>query len=239
MRPFYKGLIFGYLFKDHINKFIKFIGFNGLNLIHKLKSGKYTKFNDGIHKINLILKITNEELFNETFDQKLQTWWKYFPEKKVLKIELDQEVINHLNKTEFIDTDDLLDSLDPNDDHIITLDIPLFKTMGNIYLYVTYYIDSIKFINVYTLNSFISQHDFKLIGSPSEYDNILCGSLKHNNKTEYITNYLKLFYNNKCKLSPELILLNYDKLTEDVKNSSLVIIKDKCIREYSYTEMIN
>jgi hypothetical protein len=240
MKPFYRGLIFGYLFKEHINNLVKFIGFNGLNLIYKIKSGEYSRFNNGINKINLVLKITNEELFNETFDQKFQKWWKYFPEKKVLKIELDQELINYLNKTEFINFDDLLDALDSNDDHIITLDIPLFKTMGDIYLYITYYVDSRKFINVYTLNSIISKDDFKLINSPIEYENIICSSVKHgNNKTEYLTNYLKLFYNNKCKLSPELVLLNYDKLTQDVKNSSLVIVKDKCIREYSYTEMIN
>jgi hypothetical protein len=239
MRPFYRGVIFGYLFKEHINNIFKFIGFNGLNLIHKIKSGKYSKFDNGINKINLILKVTNEELFNETFDQKFQKWWKYFPEKKVLKIELDQEVINYLNKTDVVHADDLLDVLDSNDDHIITLDIPLFKTMGDIYLYVTYYNDYRKFINVYTTDSLISKCDFNQIGSSGQFDNILCSSLKHDNKTEYLTNYLKLFYNNKCKLSPELILLNYDKLTEDVKNSSLVIIKDKCIREYSYTEIIN
>ena len=239
MKPFYRGLIFGYVFKEHINNLVKFIGFNGLNIIYKIKSGEYSRFNNGINKINLVLKITNEELFNETFDQKFQKWWNYFPEKKVLKIELDQELINHLNKTEYIHTDELLDALDSNDDHIITLDIPLFKTMGDIYLYVTYYVDSRKFINVYTHDSVISKGDFNLIDSPSEYENIICSSLKHDNKTEYLTNYLKLFYNNKCKLSPELVLLNYDKLTQDIKNSSLVIIKDKCIREYSYTEMIN
>ena len=89
MKPFYRGLLLGYILKEKINDVIQFVVFNGLNVIHKIRSRKHSKLENGINKINFVLKITNKDLFNEIFDRKNPSWWKFFPEKNVLKIELD------------------------------------------------------------------------------------------------------------------------------------------------------
>jgi hypothetical protein len=237
MKPFYRGFLLGYLFKEHINNILSSVVFNILNVIHKVKTSKHSKITNGISKINLVLKITNQELFDELL-QPLPNWWKYFPEKKVIKVELHQELIDFIDNHDSLTFEEVLESVDKNDDHIITLDIPLFKTIGEIYLYVTYFVDSQKFINVYSQGSYITSNDFKT-KEQNGIDNILCSSVKYDKKTEYITNYLKLFYNTYSSLTPELLLLNYDKINTDLKSTSLLIIKDKCIREYSYTETLN
>jgi hypothetical protein len=43
-------------------------------------------------------------------------------------------------------------------------------------------------------------------------------------KTEYITNYIKMFVNNTIHLTPELLLNNYDKLDVDLDSINLNII---------------
>jgi hypothetical protein len=241
MRAFYKGFIIGYLFKQRFNNFLKNIVFSGLNILHKLKNNIIKddyNIKDGIHKVNLVVHITNEDLFNEVFNGIFPVWWNYLSEKKVLKTELDDDVVDFLNNIDNINVNELMEYIDINAENLITIDIPLFKTFGKIYLYVTYYKNNKKFINIYDENMDISKDDFNHIKELSMFNNILCASLKCQNKTEYITKYLKLFYNNNINLTPELLLLNYDKINCDLKNSSFLIIRDRYIREYSYTEII-
>ena len=185
MKSFYKGIIFGYLFKQQFNNIL----FNTLKLLYDVKN-KFIKddysIKDGIHKVNLVLHITNQELFNEIFNGVFPIWWNYLSEKKVLKLELDQEVIDFLNNIDNINFNDLMEYIDVNSENLITIDIPLFKTFGNIYLYVTYYKNNKKFINIYDENMNISQDDFNNIKESTSFNNILCSSLKYQNKIEYI-----------------------------------------------------
>ena len=233
MKPFYRGLLLGILLKEKINEVCKFLLINGINTVHIIKS-KIIKNNlpenDKIYKVNFVVKITDQPLFEEIFNGKFQPGWKYFNHKKVLKIEIPDK-INIPNEMKVSD----LFELKENDEHVITLDVPLFETFGKIYLYFTYFIDSQKFINVYTLDNIISKNDFvpKIMSK-----NILCASVKcKNSKIEYISNYLKLFYNNQT-ITPEMVLLNYDKLNIDINESKLLVIRDKSIREYSHDEII-
>lgn len=239
INPFYRGLLLGFLLKENVKKTFKFLVFNGLNLAHRLNSvflkNELIK-KDQISKIEFIVKITDEDLFREIFHNKLQPGWKYFNNKKVLKIEISDDIIDYLNKNT-IDYSNLFELKDSDNEHLISLNIPLFEKFGNVFLYFTYYIDSQKFINVYSDLTTISKNDFILI-KPNNFNNILCTSIKYNNKIEYISNYFKLFYNNNTILTSELILMNYDKLNIDIENSKLIIIKDKSIKEYSYTDEI-
>ena len=77
----------------------------------------------------------------------------------------------------------------------------------------------------------------------NKYNNILCSSFKYNLPesseiiTEYITNYLKKFYNNDI-ITPELLLLNYH-LNIDLNSCKLVIIESNLIKELNLNEQIH
>ena len=59
------------------------------------------------------------------------------------------------------------------------------------------------------------------------------------NKTEYLTlHYNKFIRNQNIDLTPELLLLNYTSLNENLKDSKLYIIKKNEIKEYSYTDIL-
>jgi hypothetical protein len=240
MKPFYRGLLAGIVLKEKINDVCKFLLINGINAIHVINSMFKNKIkeNENISKIDFIVKITDETLFEEIFHGKLQPGWKYFSNKKILKIELPEDILDFINtKIDTIKVSDLFELKEIEEEHLISLDVPLFESFGKIYLYFTYFIDSQKFINVYTPDMNISKSDFSM--SYSNYDNILCASLKYKNKIEYISNYYKLFFNNGQTLTPEILIMNNDKLNIPIENCKLIIIKDKSIKEYSYNEIIN
>jgi hypothetical protein len=247
MKSFYRGLLVGILLKEKITEICSFLFINGINTIHVIKLLLFKNELNKICKTNIVIKITNETLFEETFHGKFQSgWkyfndkkvlkiqpgWKYFNDKKVLKIEMEDNIINKEIKE--IKISDLFELKD-KDENIISLDIPFFETFGKVYIYFTYFVDSQKFINVYSSSMTISKNDF--IPKIIENKNILCASLKYKDKTEYISNYLKLFYNNDV-ITPELILMNYDKLDIPIEETKLIIIKDKLIKEYAYNEVI-
>lgn len=132
------------------------------------------------------------------------------------------------------------------DEHYITLDIPLFKTFGKLYLYVYYNVDNQNFINVYSDNDIINLDDFNNNEKSklTKLNSILCSSFKYNNngipKIEFITKYLKLFYNNPdtTKLNPYIIMLNYDKINNSLNNSKIIVILEKKMIELDMDDNI-
>ena len=143
-----------------------------------------------------------------------------------------------------IDWTNFINLKDTDETNYITLDIPFFESFGINYFYINYSINRQKFINVYSKNDIIKEDDFILNETKLkiQFKNLLCSSVKYysssKQKNEYITNYLKLFYNNKNELTPELILYNYDQLNIDLTDIKLVTIIDKRVKEYSSNSII-
>jgi len=240
MKPIIKGFIIGFLLKDKIQQVCKGILFNGLNLFHEIKNKihkKDVKDDKLIQEIYFVFKVTNQESFDEHFKNnetnviKLQPRWDYYENKKIIKIQLDDDFIDYLNNMSNynISFNDFINIKNKNE-HYVTLDIPFFESFGKIYLYVHYLTNSKNYINVYDGNSNICSDDFNLVRTDFRefLDNVICASVKYKINTkiknEYITNYIKMFINNKTDLTPELILNNYDKLDIDLTNIKLNII---------------
>uniref|UniRef100_A0A6C0I8F6 Uncharacterized protein n=1 Tax=viral metagenome TaxID=1070528 RepID=A0A6C0I8F6_9ZZZZ len=223
MKPFWRGILCGILLKDKIINTFKLLVFNGLNVFHNFNSNLINIHpKDGIHKIDLVIKVKNEELLHENFLNGFQPGWKYFKNKKVLKIQLEHDSYEYLNQS--LNILEFLESIDPHGEHVISLDIPLFNLIGELYLYITYYVNDQPFINVYNKSQLL---DFEIKNNSF---NILCCSLKYGEKNEYFTNYIKMFVNNKIKITPELLLMNYDKVDES--NCSIIVVKNNSIQEY-------
>ena len=184
--------------------------------------------------IYLICKVDNQELFDSYFHGKFQPGWEYFPQKKVLKIELNSDLISFLRKRE-IGFGKFLEFVE-NDEKIITLDIPLLKTFGELSIYVNYLTDKKKlFTNVYSRKSIFEISDFH--GIPNH--TILCCSVRIpniKNKYIYITTYIKQF-SSKYKLTPEILLNNYP-IDADLKETVLSILTINSIKFYKYDETI-
>ena len=255
MKDFYKGVIVGLLLKDTLSKIVKNIIFNTINTVHNIRSKLTTEIIKDkrlITNSHFICKITNQALFTELFSEEnnkiaLQPSWELFMEKKVIKIELEREFIDFLNKyiihnpfsMKFNEFVDLKNSIDEN---YITLDIPYFQSFGEVYLYINYNTECQKFINVYSGESTICSNDFKITETKirKNFENILCSSIKITNaKNEYISNYLKLYYNNTNPITPGIIINNYDKINIDYSNIKLILISDTTIKEYSMDFVLN
>jgi hypothetical protein len=74
-------------------------------------------------------------------------------------------------------------------------------------------------------------------------ENIICASVDYKTdskkKTEYITNYTKMFVNNTIYLTPELLLNNYDKLDVDIETTNFNIITlSSENKKYSSVELL-
>jgi hypothetical protein len=74
-------------------------------------------------------------------------------------------------------------------------------------------------------------------------ENIICASVDYKKeskkKTEYITNYIKMFVNNTIHLTPELLLNNYDKLDVDIETTNFNIITlSSENKKYSSVELL-
>ena len=246
-----RGFLVGFLFKEKIIDISHGIINNSLLLFHTIKNkidkkGKSKKSDEksiegslgslgslgSINTIDFVFKITDNNSFEEYFKNNeknnitLQPLWDYYKNKKVIKIQLDQDFINYLNKNEYkISFHDFINLKNENEFYV-TLDIPFFETFGDIYLYINYKINSKKYVNIYKPSDEIHSNDFLNIINST--DNIICSSFEYSTPTkvkfEYITNYLKMFLNNKTDVTPELLLLNYDKLDIPIDNIELNVI---------------
>jgi hypothetical protein len=172
----------------------------------------FFKKKDKINKIYLVAKITNYEIFDEQFmplpgGSRVQPHWEYFADKGVIKIDLNQDIVNFLNQSTFDYTLDELFKLKNNQDFIITVDIPLFKEFSELFIYVHYSLNGQDFINFYSQNDLICLKDFKIRHFKNEFK---FAQLHFGLINLDITDYLKLFSNNKKEVTQELLLLNYN-----------------------------
>jgi hypothetical protein len=225
---FLQGFCLGVLLKD---KFVSFL-FNGLEHIYKItyNRNKITESN-----IYFVCKINDQELFEESFANNFQPGWKYFPEKKALKIKLDQEVFDHIiDKT----PEELYEVFDSSGEYLISLDIELFNSFGTNYLYIEHCSDSRKYVNVYSSTEKILSSDFVIDKKKMLFNDVLCASLKVNDRTEYLTSFLKMFSNNTL-ITPEMVLLFNDSVDIDIRNVQLVTIREKSINNYGYHEILS
>jgi hypothetical protein len=256
MKPFYTGLIVGVLFKEKIVFVLGGILFNGLNVFHKLKKGVVKKeisiSNDNqITKVNFICKVKNKDFFNDSFKSNMNNivmnpHWDFFKENNVIQIELDKEFIKQFNGTSNIDLsfNEIIDLKNKENVNLVTIDLSFFKNLGDVFLYFYYSINNKIFINVYGENDTLSLDDFKIQENTyinTFFNKLVCASLKTNTvKDEYVTKYLKMFFNNKNKLTPEIMFYNYNTIplnTDDnmiitcILNDSFIKIKSKDLIE--------
>ena len=251
MKPFYTGVVVGFLFKEKIVFVLEGILFNGLNLIHGIKKHINKKelnvSKDGqITKVNFVCKVKNQDFFNESFKSNtnkivMNPHWNFFKENNVIQIELDKDFIKQINATingtSNIDLsfNKIIDLKNKNDVNLVTLDLPFFNNLGEVVLYFYYSINNKTFINVYKENDTLSFQDFKIQeNTPINkfFNKLICASLKTNKiSDEYVTKYLKMFVNNKNKLTPEVLFYNYDKipLNTDDKMVIVCILNDSII----------
>jgi hypothetical protein len=147
----------------------------------------------------------------------------YFPNKQVLKLQLfDGD--NFFIKNRDVEIQEILEWNNLDTNH--------FNKMGDVYLYV-HYPGGIK---IYSETDTITPSDFHT--TENKFDDVLCCSvISPGIENKYITNYFKLYGNNK-KLTPELILLNYDKFDEPLAGVKFSLIKSGIIKEYLFDEQI-
>ena len=237
-KVFVQGFCLGVILKDKLLKTLQTLIFNGIETFYKLNTKVIKTVRENkISNIYFICSIENEELFQETFAGKFQHGWKYFPEKKSLKITLDEDTLDHFYNSDSVNT--FYNISDASGDHVLTLDIPLFESFGKNYLFVEYFFNNQKYINVYTKESEIHKEDFVIERDHLLFDDVLCSSIKIKNVNHYITNLLKLFSNNKrIDITPELVLLFHDEVNIDLKHLNLIVICNKAIFNYSYNDKL-
>jgi len=234
MRSFYAGFLLGCIFKNKIIHIgIKCIS-NGIKGYHFIKKNKQKSKSilQKITKVELVIKIKNKEYFQDLFTD-YSTNKNYFSEKSVFKMVLCDQMIDYLNKN----YDTLNISIETLCDlgYIETYGYSVLNKIGDIYVYITYNDLLQKFINIYQSSDTICTNDF--ISNVNNYNNIICATVKYNSKSEYITKYFKLFLNNKV-LTLELLLLNYNKLNINLKDTELMIIDSKSNKSFKIIDKI-
>jgi len=176
----------------------------------------FFKKTNKINKVYLIVKITNYELFDEEFMPlpgvaRVQPHWEYFPDKGVIKIDLNQEIVDFLNKQHlFKYTFDELFELKIFEEYLITIDKCLFKDFSELFIYIEYTLDNKPFINFYSQNDTIESLDFTTKNFKNNELNFIKAKLIINSIFLDITDYIKLFANNKNEVTQETMLLNYN-----------------------------
>ena len=140
---FFGGFLIGIIFRNKFLNFSKCVITNCVYLYHILNK-KVVITRKKIQSVHFVCAINNMELFTQQFpEQIVQPHWEYYRIKKVIKIELDEDVINYLNVT------DLALSFD-NIVMLSTIDKDFFKEFGELFFYIKYNLDNVPFINVYT-----------------------------------------------------------------------------------------
>lgn len=232
MGEFIKGFLLGVLLKKRVVKILDFVLEKSLLVIDKIKNNNQNnqnnQKNNQVINSKLLIKVVHKDILLP-----IPPLWDYYPNKNVIIIDIPGLNVNLINKdytfTELI-------NLRINGEYLVTLDIPLIKSLGDMYLFVPYYFNDREYINVYSEYSLISNVDFT---APLELDNeILSVSLKFNdNKTEYIKEYYHKFLRNDS-LTLELLLLFYPKDIVNITETKLYTINPKRIEEYSYNDKI-
>lgn len=183
----------------------------------------YFKKCDQIHTVELVVKITDNDKFNEIFPDienvsKVQPFWTYHDRKGVIKIDLGMDIVDFLNKLIRVDQTfdytikDLI-NLRYNGKHLISVYFDFFKQFGELFIYITYYLNNEEFINVYNERDFILSTQF--LYKNSKTNNIIlnyCCTDDHLENRFFVTDYLKKFMNNDNSITPELVVLHHDKL---------------------------
>jgi hypothetical protein len=224
------------------------------------------KKNCNIKSIHFINHIQNNELFDEIFPDypniyKVQPNWLYLDKKRVIKIDLGVEIVDFLNKQintsecfeypvqDFInikkekeneDQEDQKDQEDQEDqEYLVTLDTELFKSFGDNYIYINYTFNDVDYINIYSLDNTILSTHFQYINKVKCYITCIINYINDNYMNEHnITEYYNCYSNNDPFLTPKQILLNYDKLNENLENVTLKIIYPWNTYKYKMNEKI-
>jgi len=230
MFKFIGGFVAGIVLKNKVNGLLKNIYTQGVNVYHNIhKNKKPVKKNSRNY---LICKITDFNEFDEIFPRlntlsRVQPMWKYYENKGIIKIEVDSLFEEYISYDDFLNT--------------TGLDIPLFQSFSEIFIYTHYYVGEKEYINVYPRNSSINVFDFKLNETElfKKYDSLICATVGYDEKIKYITKHFKMFFNNKINITFEMILLNYDKIDIPLNNNiNLQILNKKMINITSLSEFI-
>lgn len=154
-------------------------------------------------KVYVVCKIVDSELFNKYFPvlntkYRTQPSWDFYENKGIIKIEIDE--INKNNYNEILDSTDL--------------DIPFLKSFSEIFIYIHYKYEHKQYINVYKNGESINDDDFivKETELSKKYTNVYASFLDIYGYDHFITEYFKMFLNNKNEITPEILLNNYDKI---------------------------
>jgi len=233
MLKYATGFITGLILKEKVGQLGKCLFINGVKFYHNIH--KHTKKpKNKLLDVYIVSKITDYDTFDEEFPvidnvQRVQPQWKYFDNKNVIKIKIDNPVFID----EVISVADFLNTTD--------LDIPFFKRFSELYIYVHYNIDDKEYINVYPEESSINTFDFKLKETElsKKYSSMICATVNQNDKPIYITKYFKKFLNNKLPITAEMLLLNYDNFDSCLNNNvNLQIVNTNVINTNSLKEFI-
>jgi hypothetical protein len=188
---------------------------------------KFFKKRDLVNKINnidLIIKITNYEIFDEIFMPLpgvplVQPHWVYYDNKGIIKINLGKEIVLFLNKQKgcydysFNNLFELKEKYKDTYEHLITVDLNVFKDFSKMFITVDYTFNNKEYTNFYYENDIILSKDFTTKNFKNEeysFSKAYIMLIKSNVLSENITDYFKRFLNNKQKITPEIILLNYN-----------------------------
>ena len=233
---FYAGFILGCILRNKVLKFgIKCIS-NGIKTYYSIKKPKkITKINSGVSNIEIVLKINNLLHFQDLFTD-YRTNKDYLVERGVFRIKLGNRIIDYFN-THFeniVITPETICNISQSETYGYTI----LKTIGDIFIYVTYHSEATKYINVYTDNDIIISDHFKI--KNNIFSNLICATVMYNLKSEYITRYLKLFVNTP-NLTLYLLLLNYTikpLSSKEIQNSELLLVNNNGNQKFLLNDKI-
>jgi hypothetical protein len=190
------------------------------NLIKKQIKTLKNKITD----VYLLIKIKDFKKFDEIFpdnlgDSKVHPYWIYHDKKGVIKINLESDIVNFLNRQKLFEyTIDELLELKENNENLIDIDINTFKPFGDYYIYIDYIFDNKKYTNFYNTSDEILSTQFSYKNSKSFnykfYDSFID---------------IKPFLNNDKPITSEHILLYNDTINKNLDNLKIVLIKEELI----------
>jgi len=243
---FLHGVFVGFFLNENL-KFLKFLNFLKFNKKKPVKVVKNVD-NNPVKYINFVAKITDYNTFNYYFPdipnvQKTQPSWTYLPEKGVIKGAIDERLVKYINrKLKLNETFDYtIEEFYHLNHFFIDINLDVFNTFSEIYFYITYDLNKTEYINVYS-------KDQKIINTHFEYKNskninlvLALAKYKENDivVSDYITNYIKKFFNNDHTITSKLLLLNYDNIDIGLEDITLdMIVRNKLTKSYNFNEEI-
>lgn len=170
-----------------------------------------------INNVELVIKITDYKVFDEEFAnlprvQRVQPHWEYFSNKGIIKIDLGCHIVAYLNENKCNFTLESLFEIKEDSEHLVTVDLELFKSFGIPFINIDYRLNNKNYLNFYYSNQVINYTDFTTKNFTNESflkRKAYLMMIKDNQYIKDITNYVKLFLNNRNKINVEMILLNY------------------------------